>query len=210
MIILFYLLNFAIHQIRQGNKDYHAEYIALAKIGLNQSLFITSGYFPTDTFTNIVNMASYLQEYTWVEQFVKTYSEQLEPKNRAITTNLALARVRFEQKKFSETIDLIRQMPHRNMAFSLNIRILLARSYYEEKKPTDFMLDFCKTLYLYVYRNKRIGDDLKTSTNNFIDILRGLVNGKPKEQIVKELKTKEGLILCYDWIKAKIEERKSS
>ena len=71
--VLLYLLNFAINKIRQGNNAYFDEFFDLTQIGINQTLFTASGYFPTDTFMNIVNLGSHLQKNEWVKKFVNDW-----------------------------------------------------------------------------------------------------------------------------------------
>jgi hypothetical protein len=208
--ILLYLLNFAIHQIRQGNTFYINEYLELADIGLKESLFIASGYFPTDTFINIVNLGSSKKQYKWAEDFIKIWSEHLEPKTRNMTTSLALARVYFEQKKFNEVIDLVnllKERPYKNIAFNVNIRILALRTYYEQDKPNDFILSDINALYQYVNRNESINADMKTSIFRFIKILRGLINKKEKDELINELKKNEPIVY-KDWLDEKITARK--
>lgn len=207
--VLLYLLNFAINKIRQGNNTYFDEYFALTQIGINQSLFIASGYFPIDTFMNIVNLGSHLQKYDWVKNFIRDWSEHLEPNNRIISENLALARIYFEEKKFDKVITLLQQVPYKSLSINLNARVLLLRAYYEQKESRSLILDFCNALYLYVYRSNVLGNEMKISTMNFVKILRSLVNGKSKKQLFKELLDKDEPILCYHWLKAKIEERRS-
>jgi hypothetical protein len=59
-----------------------------------------------------------------------------------------------------------------------------------------------------VTRSKTIGADLSKGVLSFVKILRSLLKNKTKIQLVKELNNLEQPIICYEWLKAKIEERK--
>jgi hypothetical protein len=206
--VLIYLLNFAINRMRQGDSDFQNEYIELTEIGMSQSLFIAAGYISTEVFTNAVNVASHLQKHEWAKRFIQNWSKHLEPKDQVVTVNLSLARVNFEQKNYDEVITLLQQISNKNIAFNLNGRVLLARAYYEQNQRQELQLHNCDAVYLYVTRSTVIGSDLKKSILNFIKILRSLNKTKTKKQLTDELNNIEGPILCQDWLKAKIEERK--
>jgi hypothetical protein len=209
LAVLLYLLNFAAQGIRQGDERYHNECFDLAKIGLAQSLFTAAGYFPTGTFNNIVNFGSHLKHYQWTDKFIDDWSIHLKPDDRPFAVNLAKARISFELKNFDKTIELLALIVnHKNIAFSLNVRTLLARAYYEQKATESLQIHHCEALYLYVYRNKNMGDNLKESSLNFVKVLRFLINNKPRKQLDKTLENTKTAIICYDWLKAKIEERK--
>ena len=207
--ILMYLLNFAINQIRQGNNLYFDEYFELAQLGLDQSLFTTSGYFPTDTFMNIVNLSCHQKKYVWAKKFIATWSEYLDPVLELPTKNLAMARIYFEEKNYGKVIDLLQKIPNKPLTFNLNARVLLARAYYERKEPDDLILDYCQSLYLYAYRSKSIGADPKLSITNFVKIMRYLVNGKSKTDIYNELNKEKEPIMCRQWLKEKADALKS-
>lgn len=207
--VLLYLLNFAINQIRQGNEIYKNEYFELNEIGITQSLFIAAGYMSTEVFTNAVNLACLFQKYDWAKRFIDDWSKHLEPKTKMVTVNLALARIYFDLKNFNEANSLLLEITaYKNISINVNVRLLLARTYYELKQPDKLQISYCENLYLYVYRSKIIGLDMKKSILNFIKILRSLIMVKSKKQLVKELESLEHPIICYDWLKAKIDERK--
>jgi hypothetical protein len=54
-----------------------------------------------------------------------------------------------------------------------------------------------------------MGAQIKESSMNFVKILRLLVNNKPKKQLKTTFDSmKDTPVICYDWLKAKIAERK--
>ncbi len=207
--VLLYLLNFAISRIRKGNNSYSQECFELFQIGLDQSLFIASGYFPTETFINIINIGCHLQKYDWLKKFIKNWSPYLIPSEKDDTTHFSSARIYFEEKKFDQVIPLLQKIPYKNILFNLNARLLLIRTYYEQKESVNLMLDYSNALYLYIYRNQTMGIALKASALNFVKVFRQLLNGKSKKLLFKELNNKKESVMCYDWLKAKIEERLS-
>ena len=208
--VLLYLLNFAISRSRNGNNLYVQESFDLFQIGLNQSLFIASGYFPIETFLNITNIGCHLQKYDWLKRFVNDWSTYLPPNEKEEMVSFALARIAFEEKDYDKVIILLQKVDFKNFSITLNVRLLLIRAYYEQRVPDNsLILDYSNALYLYIYRNKNMGSALKTSALNFVKIFRPLVNGKSKKLLLKELDKKQKTVICYDWLKAKIEERSS-
>jgi hypothetical protein len=208
--ILLYLLNFTAYHIRQGDTTYQNEYLEVAKIGIQQSLFIAAGSFPTRTFNNIVNTSTFLKEYNWARNFIEKWSVHLVPDDRQIAHTLALARVDFGEKKFQQAIELLQSLEHnRNIYFAIDIKTSLARAYYEQKIEIRRQNPYCDALELQFRRVKNINEDLRISILNFIKILRFLINDKPKNQILKALNKKNEPVMYYEWLKTKIEERKA-
>jgi hypothetical protein len=212
MAALIYLLNVITFRARQLNEDYCKAYFELAEIGIAQSLFIATKYFPTSTFNNIVNAACRLEKYKWATNFIETQAVNLKPDdNKEITVNLAKARINYEKKDFSIVVDLLEKVSrHKKKAFSLQMRVLLIRTYYEQKS-LDKVESEGNNLELYLYRmlkDKRIAADLAESALNFIKILRLLINVAPKKKLLEMLDKNKKQIICHDWLTLKIAERK--
>ena len=211
MSILVYLLNYTVYRMSNGDIEmYRNEYFELAQIGLNQSLFTVASYFPTRTFNNIVNVGSMVKGYNWTKKFIEEWSIHLSPHDKLVGHNLALARLNFGEKKFQMTIDYLQKLEnHKNIHFLVDIKSLLARAYYEQKIEPNRQNAHCDAFELQVRRVKRINENLRTSALNFIKILRFLINNKPKNQIISALNKKDEIVMCHEWLKAKIEERKT-
>ena len=210
LAILLYLLNFAAYRMRHNDPIFNNEYFELTQIGLNQSLFIAAGYFPTRTFNNIVNVGSMVKGYNWTKKFIEEWSIHLSPDDKLVGHNLALARLNFGEKKFQMTIDYLQKLEnHKNIHFLVEIKSLLARAYYEQKIESSRQNALCDSFELQVRRVKRVNENLRTSALNFIKILRFLINDKPKNQIISALNKKDEIVICYEWLKAKIEECKT-
>jgi hypothetical protein len=209
--ILVYLLNYTTYRMTKGDiLTYRNEYFELSQIGLNQSLFTVAGYFPTRTFNNIVNVGIMEKGYKWTKKFIEEWSVHLSPSDALFAHNLALARLNFEEKNFQIAIDYLQKLEnHRNILFLVDIKSLLARAYYEQKIEQSRQNTHCDSFELQVRRVKRINENLRTSTLNFIKILRFLINDKPKSQIISALNKKDEIVMCHEWLKAKIEERKT-
>jgi hypothetical protein len=208
--IILYLLNFNISRIRSGENEYIQECFDLYKIGLSQSLFIATGHFPTESFMNIVNFGCRLKEYTWLQGFVNQWSPYLLSSEMDDVKNFSLARIYFEEKSFELSLELLQRVTFKNFLINLNSRILLVRAFFEQKAEKYLILDHCNALYLYAYRSKVIGLKLKKDILNFVKVFRLIVNEKStKKSLFKELDKKQKEIMCYDWLKSKIDERMS-
>jgi hypothetical protein len=213
LAILMYLLNLTISRSRTEEAMYYQEYFDLAQIGLNESresLFTAAGHFPRETFSNTVSAGCYLKKYTWTKGFIKDYSKYLNPNDTKIAQNFALARVHFEQKEFAASKALLNEIvQYENAHYTLHIRILLARCYYEQKEAESVQISHCNAFEKYVLLNKKLSPNLKTKVSNFLKILRFLINEKPKNQILKALDNKGESIAFSEWLKEKIDTLKS-
>ena len=205
--VLIYLLNFAASRLRKGEADIIQEIFDLYQLGLNQSLFSVLGYFPTSTFSNIINTCCRLGKYEWGKTFIQKWAHLLPPNEKNEIVCFATARIHFEEKEFDKVIALLSKVTFKNFNITLNVRLLLLRAYYEQKTPDYLMADYNNALYLYVYRSKHIGTALQESVFQFVKMFRSMLSEKRKEQLLKELTTKRLTAICYDWLKMKIEER---
>ncbi len=209
--ILIYLLNFTTYRMKKGDIEvYRNEYFELTQIGLNQSLFIVAGYFPTRTFNNIINVGILVKGYNWTKKFIEDWAPHLNPDDKFVAHNLALARLHFGEKNFDVTINYLNEiMSYKNSYFIIEIRVLLARANYELKTEIARQNTYCDALELQIRRMKRINEDLRTGVLNFVKILRFLINDKPKKQIENALNKKSEIVMCHEWLTTKIQERKT-
>lgn len=203
--ILQYLLNYTTTRLRKKDETMIAESFELYQYGIEQSLFIFTGYFLKNTFLNIVNTACRLGKYEWADKFVKQYTPKLHPLEKDETELLANARIRFEEKKFPEVLTLLSKASYNNLNFKLNVWTLKLRAFYELEEPHETMSQANKSFYKFVMSNKEIGNALRTNVLGFISMYRLLIANKSKKRLFKELNTMSNSIICYDWIKIKID-----
>lgn len=206
--ILLNLINYNVRQLRTGDETIISENFNLYQLGLKQSLFTILGYFSTSSFLNIVNTACRLEKYPWVKNFISQYKDQLSPTEKEATVQLAMARISFEEKNFDQVIAIVRDVNFNNISFELNIRLLEIRAYYElrHKYPQEFILNANNNLYFKIFRSKKIGEALQQNILNFVKMFRSLILKENKKQLLKELEKRQKAMICYDWIKMKIEE----
>jgi tetratricopeptide (TPR) repeat protein len=178
----------------------------LAEIGVRQSLFNAAGFFPTATFSNIINTACYLKKYAWANTFIKNWLGCLDPEDRFIAGQFASARVNFEEGNFRDALGLLRQIIHyKNTHFALHIRILLARASFEQKEDVGLQNSQCAAFDIFIRRSTKMKPELKKSISDFLKILRFLIHEKPKNQILKALEIKGNTIASFEWLKEKID-----
>jgi hypothetical protein len=205
--ILQYLLNYTTARLRKKDETIISECFDLHQYGIQESLFIVMGYFLTNPFLNIVNIACRLEKYEWVNHFVNQYAKKLHPLEKEETVLLANARILFEEKKFQKVVDMLSTASYKNLSFKLNVWTLKLRAYFELKASKEDMLQANRSFYKFVMTNKEIGNALQNNVLGFIKMYRLLISGKSKKnQLFKELNTMSNATVCYDWIKMKIDE----
>jgi hypothetical protein len=214
LIVLMYLLNFAAVGQKKEPEIYYQEYFDLANIGLQESLFTSSGYFPAATFTNIANTAIYLKKYPWAKSFTNKWMKKLNPKEEPITSNYALARLHFENREFESALNLLNKHKitnYKNSHLSIHFRLLTARVNYDLPTPMPEVSQnsYCSTCEMYIIRNVQ-RETIRKSLLNFFKILRFLItrkfseNGKSKLQLLKALNSKDEMPPYEEWLREKI------
>ncbi len=215
LITLMYLLNFTAIKQKQEPAIYYQESFDLAQIGLQESLFTSEGYFPTATFINIVNTASYLKKYPWARAFINKWSPSLNKKDHLIVRNLALARVHFEEGDFEPSLNLLTDKEiknYKNSHFSIHFRLLIARANYEAGRPTDVQKNHCVNSETYIRRSPHFQGDFEKSLLSFFKILTILIdisdNKKTKEQLFETLDKADKTPAFDYWLREKINKLK--
>ncbi|MEK7255115.1 MAG: hypothetical protein AAB316_10250, partial [Bacteroidota bacterium] len=97
-------INFCIKRYNEGSHEYLRDELDLYKEGLRKNYFLQNGALSRFTFRNIVTVGLVMQEFEWVENFIRTFSERLEPQFRESMVSFNLARLELERRNFSAAL----------------------------------------------------------------------------------------------------------
>lgn len=123
--------NHCILKVNGGNEAYFEELFDLYQAMLEQELIQHDAVQFPPAFKNIVSLALRLKAFDWVEKFIKTHTDYLEPEYRDDYLNYNLARLHFEQKNYQSAQDHLLLVQYQDFFIGLNARMLLLKTYYE-------------------------------------------------------------------------------
>lgn len=123
--------NHCIRMVNSGQEEYFQELFDLYEAMLRQELIQHDAVQFPPAFKNIVSVALRLKAFDWVEQFITTHADYLEPLYRNDYLNYNLARVHFEQHNYESAQDHLMLVQYKDFFIGLNARMLLLKVYYE-------------------------------------------------------------------------------
>lgn len=200
-------LNYSLKRMNKGETEYVRETFDLYNNFLETGILLVKGQITPWSFKNIVTTGLRLSEFDWVENFIYTYSQKLDPKLKANAITFNLAQFYFYKKDYTKVISQLSQVEYDDMTYNLNSKTLLMASYYEldEIEALGSLLD---TFRVYLSRNKELPSARRKHYLNTIGIVRKLakiVSGDKKEieKLQKEVDQTQGVV-SKNWILEKL------
>lgn len=141
--------NYCIFQLNQGNHSYLRTIFEVYQFEIGEDLVLKEGKMPNSTYKNIVTTALLLKELKWLEAFLYDFEEGVS--DEAFYYNLA--RLRFEQKQYEQTIHLLQLVEYKEVLLLLSSKALLLQSYYERccEYPDSFEVGEQLQQYLHSF-----------------------------------------------------------
>ncbi len=184
-------INYCIKRLNKGDREYIREGFDLYKSGLKNEVFLEDGYLSGFTYKNISRLGLALNEFEWIEKFLKRYKKLLHPKTRENTYLYNLAFFYFQKPDYDNAMQLLQKVDFNDVLNNLDARRMLLRIYYElgEYDPLDSLLDSFKT---YISRQKDIG----YHKDNYLNLIRfvkkmirsNLTDQKTRAALIEEIK----------------------
>lgn len=151
------LLNYSNTQMNIGRKGYTASTLELYKVGLKEKVIFTEGRLTGTTFMNIVLIAIKLQQFDWVEDFLKTHKVHLSSRDQEQIYQYCLAIFSYETGQLALASDLLVHYDAQNsQAMYLQARIALVRVYYDQEE-FELLDNLFNSLTVYISRSERLG-----------------------------------------------------
>jgi len=153
--IYIYARNYCVRQINKQNEKYIQEYFNLNLFLLENKNLFSDTYLSQRDYKNIITLGNRLKKFAWVEDFLEEYKEKLNPIERENAYLFNKASLKFEQKKFEKTIELLHQYEYKNKEYEYEAKVLLAQSYFElhQISALTYLLDSFK---VSITRNKNM------------------------------------------------------
>ena len=190
-------VNYCIHRMNAGAKEYIKEAFLLYKEGIeNKALIEDTGYLSRFAFQNVIAIALRLKEYQWVENFIKDYQDFLQEKYRQSSVHYNQAKLYYEKGDYDKATELFMQFEHKDILLNLNAKSMLLKMYYEQSE-FRILESLLESVRAYLQRKKVMGYH-KSNYKNIIRYTKKLLKVNPyskaqKEKLKAEIETAKPL-----------------
>lgn len=201
--------NYCAFKINQGRTEYYSVFFNLIKDTIQWNVLLENGQMSEGVFKNTVTIGLRVNEFDWVEDFIRQYAPYLPSHIRENARTFNLANVYSHQKKYDQVIELLRDVEYSDIVYALGSKLVLLRTYYETEEflAMDSLIDSFK---IYLRRNKVISKSLKREYNNFLTFLKKISGLNASNQQAVEKWTKRiresPHVISKKWLLEKLEE----
>lgn len=199
-------LNFCIRKINQGVASYIQDSWELYKTGIESGVLLENNQLSRFTFSNTVAAALKLQKHDWIQTFIETYREKLNPDFRDQTISFNLARLAFEKEEYGNALVHLQNAEYKDLINSLIAKMILIKVYVEleEYGSLESHLD---SFQQYV-RRREVSDYYRTNFLNIIRLTRKVITlpiygKKEREKLQKEIETTK-VLSERQWLLSKV------
>lgn len=180
--LFIHCMNYCIDtKINHGREDYYAELFSLYIIGLRQEVIFDNGELNPQHYKNIITISLQIQELSWAENFIRDFTHRLPKKDQENALNFNLGQVYFFQKQYDKVIEMLREVEHQDLSYSLGSRVLLLRTYFEkgEGQALESLID---SFGVFLRRNRLISKEVKKQYLNMLRFTKKLSQIAPYEK----------------------------
>lgn len=202
-----FALNHCVGRINQGHSEYLREIFGLYQACLTAGFLFEEGELSPWNYKNIVAVGLRLGEYTWTEDFIKSYRPFIPEALRENAFTYNLARLHFYRHEYSDVLRLLQQVEYEDLFYNLDSKVMLLKVYFEmeEVEALDSLID---SFRIFLRRSKLISTKHRTNYLNltrFVKKLSRLRPGDAKglEKIRGEVKGTDQLADA-DWLRARM------
>ncbi len=199
-------INYGIAQMNLGRNEYIRKVFELYKKSLAEKVLLVDGFLSPYTYTNIAATAIKLSEFSWVENFIREYRDELSEFYRMSFYDYNLAKLCFAKKEFSKVTHILNNMQIRDIFMQLESKATQIKAYYElgEFKLIEYQIDN----FRQVLRRREVLTYHKTIFSHFVIFMKRLINLPPadekaKQKLRNEIQSAE-LTIDKDWFLAKV------
>src|SRR4030095_7203776 len=193
---------------KQKNKDFSRELFNIYELKLKHNMykFRPGPSFSIINFRNMLVVALTLNEIKWAEDFTEKYYRELPPEHRQWMYDFAIAKISFEKEEYDKTFRHMSKINLKEFAFKFDLRSLMIKLFYETNN-IDGVLHEIDTYRQFLYKNKNVAEDRRTSFLNFLSFLYELIKITDKKQLedLKDKVSNTKPVNDKEWLLKKIE-----
>lgn len=199
-----------------GKRQFVREWHELHRFSVEHGLHIheTDKYVHTLIAHNMINMAFWNREYSWIDYFINNHSNEFSIEYRKYLITLGNVYLHISRKEFRQALRLVSTIDDTMFTFKKRIRIIQMIIYYEldDRELTESGLDSFKH---YIDNNiEKYGEIEKPGLLAFLSIYEQLIkyrsgNTKINLKLLKKRTLNEIPSLGIDWLLEKITQLES-
>lgn len=178
-ILMGYLINYTARAIRRGESDILEESFDLHRFGVEQEIFISDGYFPHYKFANIVELGCQLGKFDWLKQFIADWQGHLQKRMQKSVLQICQAIILFEKGDYKAVLEELDGFQGKDVFLNIRLRALILRAHYE-LGDDERVYKNCNSFETYLRRWEITHKNLRDSCNNFIKMVRKLLQSDSK------------------------------
>ncbi len=167
---------YCIIRIEKGDIKFRKQQFDITKKFLEKNIF-PEGYLEPYFFTSIVRNASNLKEFKWVEDFIKSHKDKLDPELVEEITHYSLAIIEFDKSNHEKSLKHLSTINPESLNMKLNVKNLSILNYYELNYNEE-LISSIDTYKHFLSRDKDADKRLKQRDTNFIKFVSALVKIK--------------------------------
>jgi hypothetical protein len=204
------LKNYCKRMILKGKNSFLKELFELYKIDISKKTYAMQTDMSFRYYTDVVETALKLKEYTWAKEFVKDYKSSLTPEAKENTYLYSLALIEFALKNFERSLELLAKVKYNDVYHKMKYRSLLLMIYYE-LDFSDLLLSHLDSFNHFLLNDTLISEERKIHYSNFIKYIRHLSGLRCKNinqdlHVLKQKVMEDPELYNKEWVIEKIDE----
>jgi hypothetical protein len=174
-------INYCIRRLNSGEGRYVREALDLYRVGLDTGVLLENERLGRFAYKNIVALGIKLEEFDWVEQFIKAYEDRLDARYRSAHRDYNLAKLYFARQDYTRAMPLLARVDESDLLLNLDSRVMLLKMYFEQGAwdSLDALLDSFRVLLL---RKKRVIGYHQGHYLNTVRYVQKLIRLKPGDR----------------------------
>jgi len=195
-------INYCIQRISYNQEFYINEALKLYSEFLSSGNMYQNGFLSHWKFKNIVKLGLLLNRFEFVETFITTYADKLEPAHKTKALNYNLAELYFAMENYDMAQEYLSKvfLNDLELAYNLGSRMMLIKIFYH-KNEMEALLSQIAAFTIYLKRSKNVSNTKKKIYLNFCDLLNKILRQNPKHyaKIKTEIENTK-LLTATNWL----------
>ncbi|MEM9848961.1 MAG: hypothetical protein AAF847_13825, partial [Bacteroidota bacterium] len=177
-------INHCIRKMNSGKREYLDDAFSFYKIGIEDKFLIQNEIIDRYLFRNIVSVGVSLEEFNWVNNFIKNYQKYLEEEYRESFVNFCFGLLYYRSAQYDSAMKYLSQYEHDDILLNLNSKAMLIKMYYEQEEimALESLLESAK---VYLRRKKDVSEGYRIAYDNIIKYTRKLLRVNPFDKAKK-------------------------
>lgn len=184
-----FAINYCLRDYNQGSTTYVADLLDLYRSGLEKKYLLSDGRLSRFTYLNVATLGLILEEYEWLNFFLKEYKSTLEPAVQESIYSFCMARLAYSQKNYDQALVLLQQVEYKDLLLNLSAKTVMLKIYYEWE-AFDLLEAHLEAMMVFLRRKKVMGYHKENYTNT-IRMTRKLLELQPYDKVGKQNLRKE-------------------